>query len=75
MNNKNVESNFLQQARKAGEQVTVFLMNGFQMRGVITDSDDSCIILTIDGKQNMILRHAISTIQPLHNLELGPTNN
>ncbi len=44
--------------------ITVFLINGFQMRGIIDAFDDDVVILICDNKQNMIFRHAISTINP-----------
>lgn len=43
---------------------TVFLMNGFQMRGQIVGFDDSVVILESEGRQQMIFKHAISTIVP-----------
>jgi host factor-I protein len=45
-------------------------MNGFQMRGIITGYDPFTVVLTADGKQNLIYKHAISTISPLKPLEL-----
>lgn len=55
---------FLNQARKEHTPLTVFLMNGFQMRGVITGFDAFVILLQSDGKQQMIYKHAVSTITP-----------
>jgi len=45
--------------------VTLFLMNGFQLRGIITGFDTSVVILVTDGKQQMIYKHAISTLAPI----------
>ena len=45
--------------------VTLFLMNGFQLRGIITGFDSSVVILVTDGKQQMIYKHAISTLAPI----------
>ena len=67
----NLQETFLASARRSETPVTVFLMNGFQMRGVITDFDDSTVVLTVEGRQNMIYKHAISTISPLRPVELG----
>ena len=67
----NLQETFLTSARRSETPVTVFLMNGFQMRGVITDFDDSTVVLTVEGRQNMIYKHAISTISPLRPVELG----
>jgi host factor-I protein len=61
---------YLAAARRREVPVTVFLMNGFQMRGTITGYDPFTVVLTADGKQNLIYKHAISTISPLKPLEL-----
>ena len=66
----NLQETFLAFAQRGETPVTVFLMNGFQMRGVITDFDDSTVVLTVEGRQNMIYKHAISTISPLRSVEL-----
>ena len=50
--------------------VTVFLVNGFQMRGVITGFDSFVVILESDGKQQMLYKHAISTIVPIAVIDL-----
>lgn len=45
-------------------QLTVFLMNGFQMRGSVTGFDSFTLVLDTDGKQQLIYKHAVSTIVP-----------
>lgn len=55
---------FLNQARRSGVQLTLFLMNGFQIRGVCTGFDNFTVVMNTDGKQQMIYKHAISTIVP-----------
>lgn len=60
----NLQDIFLTQARRERRSVTLFLMNGFQMRGVITGFDAFVVVLTTDGKQQIIYKHAISTIVP-----------
>ena len=55
---------FLTQVRRDRLGVTLFLMNGFQMRGHVTGFDAFTVVLTSDGKQQMIYKHAISTIVP-----------
>ena len=60
----NLQDIFLTQARRERRSVTMFLMNGFQMRGCITGFDAFTVILTSDGKQQVIYKHAISTIVP-----------
>lgn len=52
--------------------MTVFLVNGFQMRGTISGFDPFIVVLTADGKQNLIYKHAISTVSPQRTLELEP---
>ena len=55
---------FLTQVRRERRSVTIFLMNGFQMRGYVTGFDSFTVVLTTDGKQQVIYKHAISTIVP-----------
>ena len=63
---------FLTRARRAQEPVTMFLMNGFQMRGKITGFDAFVVVLDTEGKQQIIYKHAISTITPEHPISLYP---
>ena len=49
--------------------VTLFLMNGFQLRGTVTDFDGFVVVLVSDGKQQMIYKHAISTLAPIRPLK------
>ena len=60
----NLQDIFLTKARKQGVPLTVFLVNGFQMRGVITGFDQFVIMLQSDGRQQMIYKHAVSTMTP-----------
>ena len=66
----NLQDLFLLSARRERVSVTVFLVNGFQMRGVITGFDSFVVILESDGKQQMLYKHAISTIVPLRPISL-----
>ena len=66
----NLQDIFLTKARKQGVPLTVFLVNGFQMRGIVTGFDAFVILLQSDGKQQMIYKHAISTIAPLSPIDL-----
>ncbi|MEG0779148.1 MAG: RNA chaperone Hfq [Oscillospiraceae bacterium] len=66
----NLQDIFLTKARKARTAVTVFLVNGFQLRGVVTGFDAFVVILDSEGKQQMIYKHAISTIVPVHPVAL-----
>ena len=60
----NLQDGFLNQVRKEGIAVTIFLINGFQVRGLVKGFDNFTIILDTDGKQEMIYKHAVSTIIP-----------
>ena len=66
----NLQDSFLNSTRRDRVPVTVFLVNGFQLRGVIRGFDSFAVILDSEGKQQMIYKHAISTIVPLHPVEL-----
>ena len=64
MQNENLQDQFLNQLRKAHMPVTVFLMNGFQIRCTVTGFDPFVVTVNAEGKQEMIYKHAISTIIP-----------
>ena len=66
----NLQDLFLLRAREDRLNVTVFLMNGFQMRGIITGYDPFVVVLDTDGKPQVIYKHAISTIVPIRPVEL-----
>ena len=71
MHNKaNLQDIFLLQAKRDKLPVTMFLMNGFQMRGVITGFDAFVVILDSEGRQQVIYKHAISTIAPVRPVDL-----
>jgi len=68
------QPNYLQDAilKEATEEkipVTLFLMNGFQLRGTVTGYDSSVVVLVSEGKQQMIYKHAISTLAPIRSLK------
>ena len=63
---------YLSRARRSQEPVTMFLMNGFQMRGRITGFDPFVVVLDSDGKQQVISKHAISTVVANHPIDLTP---
>ena len=67
----NLQDAFLASARRSETPVTVFRMNGFQMRGASTGFDDVTVVLTTEGRQNLIYKHAISTISPLRTVDLS----
>ena len=60
----NLQEVFLTQARKQKIPVTLFLVNGFQLRGLITCFDCFVVVLDSEGRQQIIYKHAISTIVP-----------
>ena len=66
----NLQDLFLLRARQDRVPVTLFLMNGFQMRGTITGYDPFVVVLDSDGRQQVIYKHAISTIAPIRPVEL-----
>ena len=61
---QNLQDAFLNKARRMKMPLTMFLMNGFQMRGVVTGYDSFTVVMDSDGKQQLIYKHAISTIIP-----------
>ena len=70
-NKANLQELFLLRARRDKVPVTVFLMNGFQMRGIITGFDAFVVVLDSDGKQQVIYKHAISPVAPLRPVDLS----
>ena len=65
-----LQEQFLDQARRERTGLTVFLMNGFQVRGVVTGYDDFTVVLECEGKQELVYKHAISTMIPVKPAEL-----
>lgn len=66
----NLQDIFLLRAKRDQMPVTMFLMNGFQMRGIITGFDAFVVVLDSEGRQQIIYKHAISTIAPLRIVDL-----
>ncbi|MBP3412954.1 MAG: RNA chaperone Hfq [Oscillospiraceae bacterium] len=64
-NTETLQDLILSEVRKEHTPVTLFLMNGFQMKGIITGFDNFVVVLSSEGKQQMIYKHAISTMVPL----------
>ena len=67
--NLTLQESILKECIREHVPVTLFLMNGFQLRGVITGFDSFVVILVSDGKQQMIYKHAISTLAPMKPLK------
>ena len=59
-----IEAKFIKPLVDKKTWVTLFLMNGFQMRGIITDYDEEAILFNCEGTEQMIYKHAISTVKP-----------
>lgn len=67
----NIQDVFLNHVRKSRAPVTVFLVNGVKLQGVITWFDNFSLLLTRDGVTQMVYKHAISTVMPAEGVELG----
>ncbi|MBM7644431.1 host factor-I protein [Scopulibacillus daqui] len=67
----NIQDTFLNQLRKEGTFVTVFLLNGFQLKGTIKAFDNFTVLIETDGKQQLIFKHAISTFSPARPVNLN----
>ena len=65
----NLQDAILKEVRRDRVPVTLFLMNGFQLRGVITGYDSFVVVLVTEGRQQMIYKHAISTLAPMKPLK------
>ncbi|MDI6893251.1 MAG: RNA chaperone Hfq [Bacillota bacterium] len=67
----NLQDLFLNQVRKEGIPVTVYLVNGFQLKGLVKGFDNFTVVLDNEGRQMMIYKHAISTISPSRSVNLA----
>ncbi|WP_202077308.1 RNA chaperone Hfq [Caldalkalibacillus salinus] len=68
----NIQDTFLNQLRKENIPVTVYLLNGFQLRGFIKAFDNFTIVIDSEGKQQLVYKHAISTFTPARPVSLMP---
>lgn len=64
-NQLNLQDAFLNQVRKEKTPVTIFLVNGFQIKGVVRGFDNFTVIVEMEQKQQLVYKHAISTVAPL----------
>ena len=69
----NLQDSILKEVIRDRIPVTLFLMNGFQLRGFVTGFDSFVVVLVSDGKQQMIYKHAISTLAPMKPLKAAAT--
>ena len=67
----NLQDNFLNQIRKESMLSTIFLVNGYQIKGSVRSFDNFTILLDVDGKQQLVYKHAISTIVPFRNVSIS----
>ena len=67
---QNLQDAFLNYIRREKIHVTLFLMNGFQLRGVVRSFDSFVVLIDADGRQQMIYKHAISTVAPARPVSL-----
>lgn len=67
---QNLQDAFLNYIRREKIPVTLFLMNGFQLRGVVRSFDSFVVLIDADGRQQMIYKHAISTVAPAQPVSL-----
>ncbi|NLM09196.1 MAG: RNA chaperone Hfq [Clostridiaceae bacterium] len=63
--NINLQDVFLNQVRKEHIPVTVYLTNGFQLRGMVKGFDNFTVVIDTEGKQQLVYKHAISTVSPM----------
>lgn len=67
----NLQDVFLNTLRKEKTDVTVYLTNGFQIKGVIRGYDSFVIMIESDGRQQVVYKHAVSTISPARPVALN----
>ena len=67
----NLQDTFLNQVRKENIAVTMFLVNGFQLKGYVKGFDNFIVLMEVEGRQQMIYKHAISTMVPAKNIPFG----
>ncbi len=63
--NINLQDVFLNQVRKEHIAVTIYLTNGFQLKGMVKGFDNFTVVLDTEGRQQLVYKHAISTISPM----------
>jgi host factor-I protein len=72
--NMNLQDVFLNSVRKAKMPVTVFLVNGVKLQGIITWFDNFCVLLRRDSHSQLVYKHAISTVMPAQPVQLFEPN-
>ncbi len=67
---QNLQDTFLNYVRKNKVPLTIFLVNGVKLQGVVTWFDNFCLLLRRDGHSQLVYKHAISTIMPGQPLQM-----
>jgi len=68
----NLQDQFLNQVRKENLPVTIFLVNGYQLKGIVKGFDNFTIaMMDSEGRQQLVYKHAISTVQPVRPVNIG----
>ncbi|MFL2799450.1 MAG: RNA chaperone Hfq [Paracoccaceae bacterium] len=67
---QNLQDTFLNHVRKTKIPITVFLINGVKLQGIITWFDSFCVLLRREGQSQLVYKHAISTIMPSQDINL-----
>jgi host factor-I protein len=67
---QNLQDTFLNYVRKNKIPLTIFLVNGVKLQGVVTWFDNFCVLLRRDGHSQLVYKHAISTVMPGHPIQL-----
>ena len=70
MKQLNLQDVFLNQARREKITVTIYLTTGFQFKGIVRGFDSFTVILDCEGRQNLVYKHAISTITPSKSISI-----
>lgn len=63
--NINLQDVFLNQVRKERIPVTIYLTNGFQLKGLVKGFDNFTVVLDTEGRQQLVYKHAVSTVSPM----------
>jgi host factor-I protein len=75
---QNLQDTFLNHVRKSKTPLTIFLVNGVKLQGIVTWFDNFCVLLRRDGHSQLVYKHAISTImpgQPVHLMDTDPAES
>ncbi len=67
---QNLQDTFLNSVRRSKTPLTIFLVNGVKLQGVVTWFDNFCVLLRRDGQSQLVYKHAISTIMPAQPVQL-----